>query len=218
MTEKFTKSLGPRVRFALASVALLALTSCTQGDGEGDDETSTAGIPAAEVCDSTLTESAAGDLEGTTGATRFNEGRYTSEPRVSLATFLDAFGQRTPGHYPFCRVYVGGDDRPLIDMSFSWRESAPPADAELDLLHIGFRTGHLAYAQTTGSTSIYFPCGSDSEPQKYVVARLYSGLLLSSGPPPGINILNSVSRAVADGLGCLEESGLVEGRPERLTG
>ncbi|UCM90379.1 hypothetical protein [Streptomyces marincola] len=49
-------------------------------------------------------------------------------------------------------------------------------------------------------------------------ARLIGHMEAHAGTDSTITILNSVSRAVADGLGCLEESGLVEGRPERLTG
>ncbi|MDT0441511.1 hypothetical protein [Streptomyces johnsoniae] len=192
---------------------LLTVTSCS-GDSD-DDRAPEVGLePATRICDGTLTASAAEDLEALTAEDTFKETTVPSVPPADLEEFLDVLRASTAGHEDFCFIYRADDDRATLSLAFGWRESTP-TDFEPAGDEAAYATGDFAYADTR-MASLYFPCGIRNMPEDFVSARLYT----HSGPMTShdarTSILNSVSRAVAEGLGCLEGAGLVEGRPERV--
>ncbi len=201
-----------RSRLTGACVLLLAVTACTQ-DG-GDDEAG-AEVPlesATRICDGTLSASAAEDLEALTEETEFRESRIPSVARADLEEFVGVLRASTSGYENFCYIYRPYDELDFATLAFGWRDSAP-AEFEPEPDQMIFRTGEFAYTSGT-TTNIFFSCPVGNAQGGVVSARLYDRSLRAGAPQ--VSILNSVSRAVADGLGCLEEAGLAEGRPERV--
>ncbi|ARQ68557.1 hypothetical protein CAG99_06530 [Streptomyces marincola] len=209
------RSVRAKIALALPCLVLVMLTAASCSPSDEQPAPSEAPLISAErVCGGTLNEPAASDLRTLTGTQRFRESTVPSATPVDLEDFLTTLRASDFGHDNFCRIYLPQEKLDFATTAFGWTEEAP-ADFTPEPGHMLFETGASAFTDGN-TTSIYFPCRAEGASGSVISARLYDS---SQGAGPlQISILNSVSRAVADGLGCLEESGLVEGRPERLTG
>ncbi|MDT0306299.1 hypothetical protein RM780_04890 [Streptomyces sp. DSM 44917] len=103
-------------------------------------------------------------------------------------------------------------------VALGWLRPESIADGYPDA-SIPYATGELSYS-LNDATGITFPCSADGDepyPAPYTNASFSAGTE-AWDPDLRMSVLNAAARVVADGLGCLEESGLPEGAPERVAG
>jgi hypothetical protein len=214
--------------------AALALTLVGAAACSGDDapemspspsptaSTSVTPVTAMEVCDGVLPEDAARDLERLSGETAFISngerllpGDPVGEPEVRLSAFVDEF---SPEDFDvdFCEIHSGSSPpAEITHFGFSWQDFGEPSQSETtDPSAIRYRAGQGA-SLADHTAAIVFSCPAPAG-ENYVIAATMHTPGITDYPDERMNILNAVSRAVADGLGCLEGSGLPEGRPERV--
>jgi hypothetical protein len=213
----------PRIPFSPANYAprlmatcalLLAVTSCSQGDDAESDSPETNGESAAQVCDGTLTGPAIGDLEQLAGQDEFIDYWYPGGS-VDLAGYLDGLRESEVRWEPYCKIYAPIEERnPFATLEFGWRESATSID-EADPNETLYDAGEFSHTEDQ-TAFIEFTCPVGASRGGYLVGGFYTYDVQAGNLH--MSILNSVSRAVAEGLGCLEEAGLPEGAPERLDG
>jgi hypothetical protein len=220
------RSVGRVLVALVCGVGALSVSACSgeSSDGEGPDEPSrpTAdATPAAEICDGTLSDSAAESLEKVSGQREFTE--LDGLPRAKLDDFARLL--RRPGAFreTFCNIYtpVHGPN-PFATIDFRWVTMDSPSDFPTpgdEGGKIFYATGESAYVEDDAAI-ITFPCPiREASPDEYLDAYLFtpqpSATDYESGDP--MSIINSISRAVAEELGCLEGSGLAEGTPRRIT-
>ncbi len=200
----------------LSAVALTGVLGCSQ-DGD-KDSAHPSGVSAAKVCDATLDKSAAAALERIAGVDTFTELKGTNDTgdpyKFSLA-LASRHLHGTPSARNKCTVYkADGTSKPLIDLEFEATDNHPdPAEAakddDLDLYPTGL------YASTRGNlaANLFFTCATKSAEgnTRYIKADMYSAsdqIKPKATPKDRMEIVNSVSRALARQLGCAGEAKL----------
>ncbi|MFD5320093.1 hypothetical protein [Streptomyces sp. NPDC127098] len=214
-TRSSRSQYGSRLLVSWAIISALTVASCAS-DPE-DDASATepsSGVPATQVCDGTISQAAAGEFEEITGRDEFRDSGYRSATSPDLAGFLEVLRESASRWEGFCRVYGADEERPIATLEFGWRE-AVTSNGETDPSEVAYATGEYAYTQD-GSAFLEFACPVDSVPGGYLAGDLFTYDVAAGDGH--IAVLNSVSRAVAERFGCLDESGLAEGAPERLAG
>ncbi|QIQ02362.1 hypothetical protein [Streptomyces liangshanensis] len=214
---------GPVATAVLA--ALLATAGCSDGS---DDDQAPPGVTAERICDGALDATAAEALKHLGGTDRFTELTGTTDAgqpnAFSVARAAKHLHDNT-GLRSRCTVYKAGDKsgQPLVEMDFKAASTVPARQAvengARDLTY--YPLGVLAYAKEENSTSLYFRCptkgtGSAAAETPYVNAGLFSTPAQIEGDPAGtyrMSVLNSVSRRVADELGCAGDARLPEQVP-----
>ncbi|WP_147450872.1 hypothetical protein [Streptomyces hoynatensis] len=199
---------------ASAALAALLLGACSSDDGDEGDESSGAEFPlaASEVCDGVLSGAAAGDLDALAERDRFGEMDGEGNASVDLAQYLVRLRSTNSREQEYCTIGMDTAS-PFMRLAFGWDErDGDFDDAAQDVLV--YSSGSYAYALDRGAL-IYFPCDI---PDRTAPGLLRARLGMPYGledPDKAMSVLNSASRAIADGLGCLEGAGLPEGRPGR---
>lgn len=125
-----------------------------------------------------------------------------------------------------CLIYKadGKNDFPLLDISFQARRSHPDLAKEAkasDSGEMSFPLSLFASAQGENGTSLYFACPTEGSDGKtpYVRAEMYSARGQVNPDGKGrMTVLNAVSRAVAEALGCAAEAKLPAEVPDALAG
>jgi hypothetical protein len=169
------------------------------------------------LCDGALSGGAAQDLEELTGRERFlSGGDHFLEPggtvTADLQTYVSELSARGTRRN-FCEIAEDATlPAVLAEVAFSLERAEPPSALPG---YQEFAAGE--HAGTVSDTAvIVFPCASSDIHDRYVTGEFYTPGI-TSRPDLRINILTSVARAVAEGLGCLEGAGLPEGRPEQVS-
>ncbi|WP_147450871.1 hypothetical protein [Streptomyces hoynatensis] len=163
---------------------------------------------AASVCSGSITGPASRDLEAMAGVDRFGEG---GDSAVDLAEYVERLRESDSPEERFCEITTGAYEE-FARIVFGWvADDAHIIDDSPGVLT--YSAGEYAYALTSGAF-VYFPCEvAGAEQGRLVRAGLIAPAELD--PDKAMSVLNSASRAIADGLGCLEGAGLPEGRPGR---
>ncbi|WP_461033372.1 hypothetical protein [Streptomyces mayteni] len=174
---------------------------------------------ATEICGGAFRDGAAEDLEAISGTAEFREG--SARPPAELDAFVESLRASESFRETLCEIYASPDgDNLFAGVHFRWADGETETEADSapqdDWLY--YEAGDEAVV-TDRATLIYFPCPGTAPHENGVIgANLAVQRPVARDADAEMNILNSVSRAVADGLGCLAESGLPEGAPERVAG
>ncbi|MGW1281574.1 hypothetical protein ACWD4V_32075 [Streptomyces tsukubensis] len=198
----------------LALVFTLVATGCTGGDvGSGPS-----GVSAAEVCAGTLDAAAQAALKGATQLDRFEE---VPRDKFTLEALPQALHKDIEQRV-VCRVYTSddADDIPLFTIDFEPRTSYPQGNPEgKDGERTVYPIGKYAAVNGDKSAQIFFPCPTTGERGRTAFVR---SSLSTPRPLAGestaderMTVLNSVSRKVAERLGCAA-SGLPQQVPTAL--
>lgn len=221
-----TKKLTLLASVTSAAVLIFGVSAC----GGGNDEAEEPSLTASRVCDSTLDSSAAEALKRVGNTERFTELRGTNDSgesnTFSLKRAANTLHEDTSQRNQ-CVVFKAGDKtgHPLIDVDFSAEKHAPDANisgkdgnSEESFYSIG------VYAKSSGHSSarLYFKCSTqDTEEPKgstpYIRASLTSAPGQVSAKSTGRDlmiVLNAISRAMANKLGCASEAALPSEVPE----
>ncbi len=204
---------------SLLFLAILGVSGC--GDeqaGESEEPGAQASaeeyVAAGQVCDGAFLR-VAQDLEGITGAVEFVDRPALGEP-LDIPSFIRGL-REAEGEEQFCRVFTPTSGiLPALEIFFGWQ--APGDDPEStagDGTDIRYDTGESA-ASRNQSALITFPCTVDGRDGDLLKARLASPR--GGEPDDRIALLNEAAKAIAQGFGCLDESGLSAGPPPRSQG
>jgi hypothetical protein len=200
---------------------LLSSSGCSSEESESSSgsgtETVLEQMPATEVCDGTLHSDAAAGLERISGETLFSEQNHSR-----LVEYLRMLRRSDDFRELFCDIYTPAhSESPFARVYFRWttREevSGTEADSPREDEVYRYQAGMRAYVEEN-SAFIYFSCPANGAPDGMSIlgGGLYTSLEGAVDPDPAISIINSISRAVADGLDCLPESELPAGTPAPL--
>ncbi|MDT0321036.1 hypothetical protein [Streptomyces millisiae] len=205
-------------------MAFLGVFGCSGVDEEpgasGDGPTDGAlenGKSATEVCAGTLSASAARSLESLSGDTVFSD-EIETRPTVDLAQFVERLSAPDAFSESFCQVYTATHwNAPFATIEYYWFDDATPPEENDTDSRVNYSAGASAY-YADGDAFILFPCSARDVPTEEFLAAVLTlpGLGAEANEDQAVDVLNSVSRAVADALDCLEESMLPEGTPRRL--
>jgi hypothetical protein len=219
------KHVGNALAALVCSAGVFGISGCS---GEGSDNNGPDGAPqstadarpATEICDGTLAGPAAGSLEDLSGQRTFTEGEGLRP--ADLGDFASSLKRPDAFRETLCNIYtpVHGPN-PFARVDFRWstpdsRSDSASADSEDGKTY--YATGETAYADEDAAI-IRFPCPiREASPEESLVSYLF--VLQSAAAERKtvdmMSIVNSMSRAVAEELGCLDGSRLVEGEPQRL--
>ncbi|WP_052849992.1 hypothetical protein [Streptomyces avicenniae] len=207
---------------------VVAASACSSGSDSGADaeaeetresvvapsETGTPRPPgdpvsASEICDGTLSPEAGEALQLLTGATEFNE--PADAPAADLAAYAERLPTSEAYYDDFCHIGVPGGEEPFARIAFGLRETANAPEVP-GPMEIRYTAGDYAYA-TNASAIVVFPCATAGP--GWVEANLYTSEDSPETRDAQITLATSLSRALADHLGCLDDAGLPEGVPER---
>ncbi|MFR9723421.1 hypothetical protein ACL02R_08625 [Streptomyces sp. MS19] len=205
------------------SSLFLSVAACSSGDDDrAGPEPSViysfeANSAADEVCDGAITGEAARGLEALAGGTEFGE--MDGLPPADLPIYAAQFAEPDAFTSVFCTIYTSQySSNPFTVLRFSWYEreagdNTPPEDA-----WVLYGTGDSAYVDVRADAAyIEFHCPvRDSA----VYEELHAALTMpnpetATDPDAMMAVLNSVSSALADELGCPDD-GLAAAPPERL--
>lgn len=212
--------------WATAVVTALAGVSACSGEKK-DDSPEASGTPASRICDGALDKPAVAALKRLGGTGSFQELTPSSKGGFTLdraaAHLHDPVGKRSK-----CSVYLpdGKSDAPLIELDFEAADSHPSESAatkeQLGKDLVFYTLGVYANTSDANSTALYFTCttkGHDGT-TKYVNASAFTSGDQLKGHSTGkdrMTVLNSVSRHLADTIGCADEAHLPatvpDGRP-----
>ncbi|MFI2783167.1 hypothetical protein [Streptomyces sp. ALB3] len=206
------------------SVALLLAGGTACGDDGGVEKPDA--LSASQVCDGTLDKAAVTALESLGGTKRFNELRGADASGAPKAFSLE-WAEKTLHHKPTekntCVIYkADGSDFPLLDISFSASQSHPdPAEEKQanDSDEVLFPLGLYASAQGDTGTLLYFACPTEGPDGKapYIKADMFSARGQVNPEAEGrMTVLNDVSRALAEQLGCAAQAKLPAEVPDAL--
>ncbi|MEV6123947.1 hypothetical protein AB0M23_26145 [Streptomyces sp. NPDC052077] len=197
-------------RRILAAAALLALTAFSCGE-PGERESY---LTAAEVCGSTLDKWATKSLEHMGATEKFKEESAGSSRPYSVITIAEDLRSDDSPQSCYVTRAESKSGHPLVQVDFL------PSSFRLDRKTATHKKGRMFYpvglyahtADVTGAT-IYFKCSTLNRKTKtpYIEARLFSAaneISSKTTPDDLMIILNSMSRAVANHLGCAAEAQL----------
>ncbi|WP_143659461.1 hypothetical protein [Streptomyces sp. MP131-18] len=204
---------------SLLFLAILGVSGCGneeagQAEEPGAAQPSTEEFVAADrVCDGAFSR-VARDLEGLTGAVEFVDRPALGES-LDIPAFIRALRESQGAEEQFCRVFTPTSGiLPALEVFFGWE---PPDDGTESTTEDGtalrYDTGESALSRNQ-SAVITFPCTVEGRDGDLLKARLASPR--GGEPDERITVLNAASLAIARGFGCLDESGLSTGPPQRL--
>ncbi|MEU3715323.1 hypothetical protein [Streptomyces californicus] len=210
-------------RRAVCGMLLLTgtMTACVQDDDSSQQHV----LSAAQVCDDVLSPTGRKALELVSGTERFTELTRRNEAgdpeRFSVALAAEKLRGKS-GDRADCTVYRADDEsgHPQVSIEFEPRASRP--ETLVDREQISFDLGVHAYVNDDGGTYLYFACTTEGLQGKksYVKASMFTvqGVAPGSAPEDRMAILNDVSRALAEQLGCADEAALPARVPEPVKG
>ncbi|MEV0888039.1 hypothetical protein ACIOHB_34435 [Streptomyces microflavus] len=208
------------------SLMLLASSACTDEES-GKAET----LSASQVCDSTLSPRSAKAIERLAAAEGFTELTGTNARGDSNKFSLELAAKRLHGGVKernICNIYKADSDSgiPLLRIEFEPNKNHPDPEEEArrgERSRLIFPLGSYAEVNGGSGANLYFACSTDGPDgtSPYIRARMYSspGQLAPASPPDDrMTILNDVSRAMAEQLGCADEAALPAQVPEPAKG
>ncbi|MGV9316526.1 hypothetical protein ACWDR0_30715 [Streptomyces sp. NPDC003691] len=207
--------VGAVARWAvLPMVFALGVTGCSDGaTGDGPP-----GVSAAELCDSTLDAGAQAALEKASRIDRFEELPGDEFTLDAMAKGLHKGVQQRS----ICSVYStdDGDDFPLFTIDVEVRTSSPRTTPQESKRKLLYAIGTYAAVNGDASAQIFFPCATKGEKGSMPFVRSSMStprpLAVESTADERMAVLNSVSRKVAERLGCGAASRLPQQVPEAL--
>ncbi|WP_159029747.1 hypothetical protein [Streptomyces marincola] len=218
------------VRLSLRQVALLSilhalvvvsLVSCSLEDGESEASPDEQFMSAEEVCGGVLSPTAVRYLETATGGTEFYTSFLPGEP-TDLESLLSILRETQEYEEQFCRIRTPESNpaMPAVQFYFRWEpaelvdgteNSTFREDPEAALYPLGVE----AVALREGGAWLVFDCPLEGREGHLLSSRLH--VYPGAEPNDRIGLLNALSRTVAEGFGCLEESELPEDAPPPLS-
>ncbi|MFJ1615526.1 MULTISPECIES: hypothetical protein [unclassified Streptomyces] len=215
------------LRWAVSgALVLAAATGCSNESDKGPD-----GLSASQVCDGTLTASAAAALERIGDTDRFTELTGTNDigdpnkfsVKLAAKRLHDERGQRGQ-----CNLYKVGNDSGYPLMVIDFEPVAKHPDSEkakknMDRDEIVFPLGLFAYTAGDNGAYLYFSCPTEGPEGKtpYVKADMYTSKGQMNADSTGkdrMTILNAVSRGLAKELGCAAQAQLPAEVPAATSG
>ena len=212
----------------VAAAAVMALSACSSGDDRAPQASAT---PANRICDGALDASAQAALKRLGGSDTFKEltGKTSAgQPNQFSLSRAAAHLHDEVELRSRCTVYLPDDTSgaPLVQLDFE-TSNKPPIRAEVEKQEPNARLtfyplGVYAATSDDNSTSLYFTCttkGADGE-ASYVDGGIFSSgdqLKGNSTSKDRMTILNSVSRRLAEELGCASEANLPSAVPDGET-
>ncbi|MFD3606530.1 hypothetical protein ACFWXA_00410 [Streptomyces atroolivaceus] len=182
-------------------------------------------LSASQVCGGTLSAAGVAALEHIGGKNGYTE--LEDPERWSLESAAKRLEDSAVSDYE-CSLYQEGDEsgRPLMTIEFMARKSHPdPAEAAKDREHdqLFYPLGVYASAKGYLATSLFFACPTERAEGKtsYVKADMYSAEKKMNADSTGkdrMTILNDISRAMAEELGCAAQAQLPAEVPDALPG
>ncbi|MCW5254461.1 hypothetical protein [Streptomyces sp. SHP 1-2] len=197
-------------KFGLVAILTL-LTPIISGCGENKERESH--LTAAEVCASSLDQTAVRSLERMGETEKFDEASKGQLDSFTLERAYQRLNSRKISNTCYVTRAETKTDHPLIHVKFYPAPSHPEPsqdDTEGDIVNYPFG----AYAGTINgnSAALYFKCMTGNEKKMpYIWASLYSAPDERSKKATSKDlmiILNSMSRALAKHIGCADEAGL----------
>ncbi|MCT2548985.1 MULTISPECIES: hypothetical protein [Streptomyces] len=189
-----------------ACLVATGVTACDDG-GAGTEEPDV--LSASQVCDGTLTSAGAAALERIGGKGGYTE--LENSERWSLKSAAKGLQEAATSRYE-CDLYPEGDKsgHPLMTIGFIARKTHPdPVKAAKEKEHDQLFYPLGVYASSTGylATSLFFECPTKRAEggTSYVKAEMYSAKNKMNADSTGkdrMTILNDMSRALAEELGC----------------
>ncbi|UCM90577.1 hypothetical protein [Streptomyces marincola] len=175
-------------------------------------------VAAGEVCGGALS-GATEELISITRSEDFEHLLLAGEPS-DVPALVDALQVTDSRELGFCRLLTpASQPHRFLEFFFGWveRQSVDSNDSALrdDPVNLFYDTGEEAVTLGRGA-AIYFPCSVEGRAEESVSVRLGVGIQDAGEPDDRITLLNSLARSVAERLGCLEESALTDGVPQRL--
>ncbi|UCM90578.1 hypothetical protein [Streptomyces marincola] len=205
------------------SIALVAasLVSCSLGGGEESAPSPEERfISAEEVCGGVLSATAVQHLERASRATEFSTSFLPGDP-TDLESLLGVLRETQEYEEQFCRIRnpASGDGMPAVQFYFRWAGTEPeerPEDSRFweDPEAVVYDIGELAVTLGPSGAFLVFKCSVEGREGHMLSSRLH--VHPEAHPDDRIGLLNAVARTVAEGLGCVEESGLTEAVPQPL--
>ncbi|MFE9726387.1 hypothetical protein ACFYQ5_23010 [Streptomyces sp. NPDC005794] len=206
---------------------VLLVTSGATACGGDDGTEKPDALSASQVCDGTLDTAAAAALESLGGTDRFAESQGTKRSGIPNTFSLERAAETLhakPTEKNDCVIYKAddGSDFPLLDISFQSQKSHPDTveeDRASDSGELFFPLGLFASAKGDKGSTLYFACLTEGPTgtMPYVKADMYSARDQVNPDGRGrLTVLNSVSRALADKLGCAAEANLPTNVPDAL--
>ncbi|QEU74243.1 hypothetical protein CP967_21615 [Streptomyces nitrosporeus] len=182
-------------------------------------------LPASQVCGGTLSAAGAAALRRIGGQEKYTE--LEDPGRWSPGTAAKRLEDSADSDYE-CSLYLEGDDSgtPLMMIGFTARKSHPdPSEAAKDPDHGQVLYPLGVYASVGGDTaaSLFFECPTKRSEggTRYVKASMYTSkgkMKADAGGKDRMAVLNDVSRALAEELGCAAKAKLPAEVPEALAG
>ncbi|UCM90579.1 hypothetical protein [Streptomyces marincola] len=138
-----------------------------------------------------------------------------------LPSLLEAIRNLDGYEEGFCRIHAASVDLgvPNLRFYFRWEPSGlvvAEDDSELrdDPANVFYERGEKALTLGENDAFLYFSCDVAGREGHLLTARLH--MKPGAEPDDRMALLNSLSRSVAEGLGCLEESGLTDADPREM--
>ncbi|WP_159029746.1 hypothetical protein [Streptomyces marincola] len=197
------------------------LVSCSVGRGEESVASPDVQFtPARELCGGVLSEAAVRHLEEAARSDEFHALFQPGDPN-DLESLLRVLHETEEYEEQFCRIYTPASDPaiPTVQFYFAWEPAElvePPEESSLwdNPQAIHYDIGVLALTLGPSGAFLVFECSVEGREGHVLSSRLH--VHPDAHPDDRIGLLNAVSRTVAGGLGCVEESGLTEAAPQPL--
>ncbi|WP_159029748.1 hypothetical protein [Streptomyces marincola] len=178
-------------------------------------------MPAGEVCGGVLSAAAVRHLESATGADEFIALFHSGEP-TDLRSLLGVLHETEEYEEQFCRIYSPTADpaMPTVQFYFKWQPAELVETPEESSFWghpeaVVYGIGELAATLGPSGAFLAFECSVEGREGHMLSSRLH--IDPHAYPDDRIGLLNAVSRTVAEGLGCAEESGLTAAAPQPLS-
>ncbi|NGO78049.1 hypothetical protein G6045_20630 [Streptomyces sp. YC504] len=191
----------------LASIGIMAVIASASGCTSKPNEPT--GLSASEICDGTLDSSSRTALEKISGSSNFEENYFGTSEAFTLDRVVKNLHSDTSER---ATCYVSNKEsagKPLLDIDFEAVNRHPSPDPEgADRRNqYEFPMGEFAIVGEQGGATLFFSCPNkgDSGTTQFVKATLFTILPLAADE---MTILNSVSRRLADKMGCADVANL----------
>jgi hypothetical protein len=208
------------------TLGVVALSGCTK-----DSTSEASGAPATRVCASTLDTSAAAALKRISGTDEFTEPGTESHTSTSKNTFsLSSAVENlhgTASQRTKCTVFKADDKsgHPLIEIDFEAAANHPDKRSALKRNSPKITVYSIgAYAATNANfgATLFFTCTTKGPEgvKPYVKANMYSSgdqFAEEDTSRDRMTILNSISRQLAEKLGCAKAASLPAKIPAPMT-
>ncbi|UCM90576.1 hypothetical protein [Streptomyces marincola] len=175
---------------------------------------------AREVCGGVLSDVAARHLEEAARSDEFLALFHPGDPN-DLESLLRVLHETEKYEEQFCRIYTPASDPaiPTVNFYFGWEPAELVEPVEESSLWdnpraVPYDVGELATTLGPSGALLVFECSVEGREVHMLSSRLH--VHPEAHPDDRIGLLQAVSRTVAGGLGCVEESGLTEAAPQPL--